>query len=397
VLCTAFATSHSFEQLALTRFLMGFVGAGFVIGIRLVGEWFPAKHVGMAEGIYGGWGNFGAAASALALPSLAVAFGGDDGWRYALGATGVLAFCYAIFFYIFARDTPKGSTYFKPKKKGGIEVTSKRDLALLIGMNIPMYGALVMLMWRLAPSNLGLLNLPTCAGLCVALLFLFAYQTKRIVAVNRTMLEHGSPEHEKYQFKQVAILAMAYFVTFGSELAVVSMLPLFFLQTFSGISPVEAGTLASGFAFMNLAARPGGGWLSAKFGRRRTMLGVILGLTVGYFTLARIDGSWPIQLAVLATMACSFFVQAGAGAVFAMVPLVKRRMTGQIAGMVGAYGNVGGVCYLAALSMLSYRGFFLFIAGTAGAVFLVVRYIEEPQGHTTEVLEDGSVHLIEVS
>jgi NNP family nitrate/nitrite transporter-like MFS transporter len=64
LLCLAFASSQSFPQLALARFLMGFVGAGFVIGIRLVGEWFSAKQVGMAEGIYGGWGNFGAAASA---------------------------------------------------------------------------------------------------------------------------------------------------------------------------------------------------------------------------------------------------------------------------------------------------------------------------------------------
>ena len=45
-------------------------------------------------------------------------------------------------------------------------------------------------------------------------------------------------------------------------------------------------------------------------------------------------------------MVCSCFVQAGAGAVFAMVPLVKKRMRGQIAGMAGAYGNIGGVVFL---------------------------------------------------
>lgn len=36
--CFLFARADSFEQLALARFLMGFVGAGFVIGIRMVGE-----------------------------------------------------------------------------------------------------------------------------------------------------------------------------------------------------------------------------------------------------------------------------------------------------------------------------------------------------------------------
>ena len=38
ILSWAFALADSFEMLALTRFLLGFVGAGFVVGIRLIGE-----------------------------------------------------------------------------------------------------------------------------------------------------------------------------------------------------------------------------------------------------------------------------------------------------------------------------------------------------------------------
>ena len=196
VLCAGFAMSQSFEQLALMRFLMGFVGAGFVVGIRLVGEWFSAKNVGIAEGIYGGWGNFGAAASAMALPALAVAFGGDDGWRYALGVTGLIAVLFAGVFYRVARDTPKGSTYFKPKKAGGIEVTSRRDFAMLIAMNVPLSGALGLLIWRLSPSNLKLLSLPGCFVAGAAVLALFAYQTYRIYQVNEGMLKQGAPDHE---------------------------------------------------------------------------------------------------------------------------------------------------------------------------------------------------------
>jgi NNP family nitrate/nitrite transporter-like MFS transporter len=86
--CFMFAFANSFEQLALARFLLGFVGAGFVIGIRMVGEWFPAKQVGFAEGIYGGWGNFGSAAAAGVLPILSLLYGGDEGWSYAIASTG---------------------------------------------------------------------------------------------------------------------------------------------------------------------------------------------------------------------------------------------------------------------------------------------------------------------
>lgn len=57
VICIGFATADSYVSLALFRFLLGFVGAGFVIGIRMVGEWFPAKQVGLAEGIYGRLGK----------------------------------------------------------------------------------------------------------------------------------------------------------------------------------------------------------------------------------------------------------------------------------------------------------------------------------------------------
>ena len=49
----------------------GLIGAGFVVGIRMVSEWFAPADLGTAEGVYGGWGNFGASAAAFGLPALA--------------------------------------------------------------------------------------------------------------------------------------------------------------------------------------------------------------------------------------------------------------------------------------------------------------------------------------
>ena len=397
VLCAFFALSTSYPMLALARFLMGFTGAGFVIGIRLVGEWFPARQVGLAEGIYGGWGNFGSAAAAMSLPALALAYGGDNGWRYALLTIAAFAVIYGIVFYRYARNTPKGSTYFKPKKSGGLEVSTRKDFVLLLLMNIPMFAALGMLAWKLSPSGVGLLPYSLVNAIYVGLGALFLFQSWQIFRVNADMLKSGSvPEYQRYSFRQVAILDINYLITFGSELAVVSMLPAFFADTF-GLSPVKAGMLAAGFAFMNLAARPGGGWLSDKFGRRKTMLILLGGLAVGYLTLARIDASWPLALAVIATMGCSFFVQAGEGAVFAMVPLIQRRMTGQIAGMAGAYGNVGGVIFLTVYSFVSTPVFFTVIACSSVLGFIASFFLAEPKGHITEVAEDGSVQLIEVA
>jgi len=396
-LCFGFAFADTFERMALMRFLLGFVGAGFVIGIRMISEWFPARQLGVAEGIYGGWGNFGSAAAALSLPALAMLFGGEEGWRYAIALTGVLALIYSVIYFFSVSDTPKGSTYFKPKRNGAMEVSSIGDFFLYLIMNIPMYAALAVLAWKLGPANLGMLRGALTDGIYLVLIGIYIFQTVRVYQINRHVFKEPVPEIDRYSFRQVAVLDLAYLVTFGSELAVVSMLPLFFKDTFA-LSQVAAGALASGYAFMNLVARPGGGLISDRFGRKRSLIVLLVGLGAGYLAMSLIDSSWPVLLAVAVTMLCSFFVQSGEGAVFALVPLVKRRLTGQVAGMAGAYGNVGAVSFLTVLSFVSPQIFFLTIAAAAGiALIAVIFFLDEPEGQMAEVLPDGTVQMIDVT
>jgi len=394
--CFMFAMAESFEQAALARFLLGFIGAGFVIGIRLVSEWFPANELGTAEGIYGGWGNFGSAAAAMSLPAIALLFGGENGWRYAVALTGLMSLIFSFIWYFNINDTPKGSTYFKPKQTGAMEVTSVSDFYLLLIMKLPMYGALALLTWKLSPNGVNLFGENIALIAYISLVILFIIEVAQTYKVNGHIFTTPVPVEHQYKFKQVAVLNILYFATFGSELAVISMLPLFFADVFS-LDMVYAGLLASLYAFMNLMSRPGGGWLSDKYGRKKTLLILTAGLAIGYFTMSTIDSSWPLALAVIAAMACSFFVQAGEGAVFAAVPLIKRRLTGQIAGMTGAYGNVGAVVYLTVLSLVSYQIFFLVISATAVLGFMVLLLMEEPKGAMTEINEDGTVELIHVS
>jgi NNP family nitrate/nitrite transporter-like MFS transporter len=394
--CFAFALADSFTQLLIARFALGCIGAGFVVGIRMVSEWFPPKELGTAEGIYGGWGNFGSAAAAFTLPTLALAFGGDDGWRYAVAITGLMSLLFSFVYYKNTTDTPKGSTYFRPKNLGGMEVTSKGDFYLLLVMKTPMYLALALLNWKLSPEGVSLLSQNVALVIYLGLAALYAYDALATYKVNKDIFVKPVPESHRYEFKQVAVLNILYFATFGSELAVVSMLPAFFSGTFE-LSMATASMLAGMYAFMNLMSRPGGGWLSDKFGRKKTLLILTAGLALGYFSLSLIDSTWPIWLAVVAVMACSFFVQSGEGAVFAAVPLIKRRLTGQIAGMTGAYGNVGAVVYLTVYSLVDDSTFFLVIAGTAVLGFLALLLMREPSGTITEVNEDGTVELIKVS
>ena len=101
-------------------------------------------------------------------------------------------------------------------------------------------------------------------------------------------------------------------------------------------------------------------------------------LVAGYAGMALLGSAWPVPLAMAVAMACSFFVQSGEGAVYAIVPLVKKRVSGQISGLVGAYGNVGAVVFLTSLLYVSPSTFFLIIAGASVVGTVLVRWLPEP-------------------
>lgn len=392
-LCLFFSLATSFEMLALARFLLGFVGAGFVIGIRMISEWFPARQMGLAEGVYKGLGNIGSAAAAISLPTLALVIGGDDGWRYATGLTGAIAFVYAFIYYFSVTDTPAGSTYFKPNKSGGLEVTSKKDFVLYLLVNIPMYGALALLAWKV--SSLGLISTTTLYIIDAVLMAIFVLQCRKIYSLNVQIFSTPVDKLQQYKFKQVAILSIAYAVTFGSELAVVSMLPMFFQSTFA-VPVALAGVFGACFAAVDIGSCPSGGWISDKFGRKKSLVILLLGAAIGFFVLSTITSDWPIALAVGAMMCSSFFLGSAAGCVFAVVPLIRRSLTGQIAGIVGAYGNIGAVVLLTVFSFVSTPVFFLTIAGCIACAAMAAMWLEEPKSSMFEVLPDGSVQMVEM-
>ena len=113
------------------------------------------------------------------------------------------------------------------------------------------------------------------------------------MSANLPEIKKGIPEAQQYKFKQVAVLNILYFATFGSELAVVSMLPSFFKDTF-GLTTAAAALVASSYAFMNLMSRPGGGLISDRFGRKKTLLILTAGLAFGYFGMSLVGSSWPL-------------------------------------------------------------------------------------------------------
>jgi MFS transporter, NNP family, nitrate/nitrite transporter len=380
----AFALSSSFPALVLSRLALSIVGAGFVVGIRMVSEWFPPREIGMAEGVYGGFGNFGAAAAAALLPMIAGWVGGPSGWRWAIASTGILSAAYGLYYLRAVTDTPEGRAYARPRRQGALEVTSRPAVFGLAALTVPLAAVLVLIAWRIRMVG-GISAGAMWAGVAFAVALLLV-QLRLVFRVNRPALAGRYGPEDSYPFRSVAILCLAYFCSFGSELAVVSMLPTFFAQTW-GLGPAVAGAVASAYAFMNLGARPAGGLLSDVRGsRRRTLRTLLGGVVAGYAAMALLRGSWPVVLAMLVGMLCSGFVSATNGAVYAIVPLVKKRVSGQIAGLVGAYGNVGAIVFLTALLFLPTWAFFALIAGASLVATTACRLLPEPKAGFSETL-----------
>ncbi len=422
-----FAFADSFTQLMISRLALGSIGAGFVVGIKMVAQWFPPRYVGRAEGFYAGWGNFGSAFAAMTLPWITITLLGDwfdlgpDAWRWAMAINGVVLGLYGILYLFLVRDVPEGRELVRSKKTEPMLVSSYTDLAQYLIWSIPLVGALGVLAWRVSNATIdgeAILSKRNLYLIYAALALVYAFHAAKTLQVNLPRIRRGDGADEDFHFGSVAALNSTYFANFGAELAVVSMLPTFFETAFANltnssggplVTATVAGLVASSFAFVNLVARPLGGYLSDRLAnRKRTMLIYIAGIVVGFLLMAYItkwapgvdadgfrnitptfDGVWWLAVAVAITVFASIFVQGAEGATFAIIPMVNRRMTGQIAGMAGAYGNVGAVIYLVLFSLVDSRTFFFILAAGAAVSFAMTwLLLEEPKGSFSTTFDD---------
>jgi MFS transporter, NNP family, nitrate/nitrite transporter len=418
-----FAFGNTFMQMMISRLVLGSIGAGFVIGIRMVAQWFPPKMIGRAEGFYAGWGNFGSAWAAMTLPWIAIHFfGGENGWRYALAINASVSFAYGIAYYFLVRDVPKeGATksyhFKKAKSADPMTVSSYGDLVQYLIWSFPLVGAMGILVWKIGlveVEGVPILSDRLMYAVYALLAVVYIVHVLKVLQVNLPILRAGVPEKDKYRWGNVAALNSTYFANFGAELAVVSMLPMFFESVFKSVTNSSgdfimtatfAGIIASSFAFVNLFARPLGGLLSDIMNnRKRTMMIYMLGITIGFFGMALIskyggtldetgirmllptyEGMWWLAVAVVITIVTSIFVQGAEGATFAIIPMINKKQTGQIAGMAGAYGNVGAVVYLVIYSLVDDKTFFYILSAGALASFLFCMFmLREPEGSFDE-------------
>lgn len=316
--------------------------------------------------------------------------GGATNWRFVIALTGVITAIYGVIYYNSVQDTPNGKVYKRPKKSGAMEVTSVKSFYAMLLSNFGLIFALGLLAWRLAQPKIHFLSTSQMYLGWGLLLALFAFQSYQAWRVNKELLsgQKTYAPSERYQFSQVALLELCYVTSFGSELAAVSMLPAFFEKTF-GLEHVVAAMIAASYPFLNLFSRPSGGVISDKFNSRKwTMTIIAVGIGVSYLLAYRINSSWYLPFAIALTMLSAYFAQAGCGATYGIVPLIKKETTGQISGNVGAYGNFGGVVYLTVFSLTDAPTLFATMGISAlVCASLCAFFLKEPKGSFAEDYE----------
>ena len=353
------------------------VGTGFVVGIHMTSLWFKPRDIGFAQGVEAGLGNWGSSIAAILMPILALNV--FNSWRVAIAVSGVIMLLYGIYYWFAITDGPVGVKHLKPKKAPAIEVSSYADLINAICWTVPVIGVLAVLVWKI--HRMKFMSDGAALTFYAIIAVIVIYQCFQIVRYNTPILKKGVPEDDKYRFTNVACLCMCYVATFGAELGVISMLPTFFQKTFS-MTPQMAGLIGSCFAMLNFFSRALGGWISDRMPTRRAaMLAYLAGCTATFAVMGLINSSWPTWMAIVVTMICAMFVTGGCGTTYAIVPLIKRRITGNVSGYVGAYGNVGATIYLTVYTFLSDGQFFWFIGCSGFITFLFCFFfLREPEG-----------------
>lgn len=388
---TVFATASSFDVLVWSRLVLSIVGAGFVVGIRMVAEWWPAAEIGAAEGIYGGWGNFGGGAATVGLPVLAGMFGG---WRWAVGLTGLLAAVWAVVYLAAAQDTCDGSPWVAPRRQGALEVTSRPAVAALAVLTVPVAGVVGVIAYEIERKHV--IGPGALAVILAVLALAAAAQVAQVLRVNRGVLRGGPPSAGAYPFRSVVLCCLSYLVTFGGELAVLSILPTFFAHTWH-LEAATAGVAAGTFGLMNLVTRPSGGMASDLVSRRsRALLAGLAGTALGFLLMATLGRAWPVGAAVVLAVVAGAALQFANGACFAIVPLIRRRAGGQVAGLAGAYGNIGGALLLFANLYVRAQTVFLLIGVGAIAVGLLVAALLPELGIAPSAAEEAPIEEVAV-
>jgi MFS transporter, NNP family, nitrate/nitrite transporter len=278
---------HDYYSFLVCRVLIGLIGASFVITQYHTSAMFAPNVVGTANATTAGWGNLGGGVTQMVMPVVVMG---------------------------------------------------------LVGLGVAHGEA-----WRYA------MILPGALMLVMSVLYLrYTQDSPESQDAKAATGKSKGSLLEAARDVRVWALFVGYGACFGVELIIHNIAASYFHDKFQ-LGLKEAGMLAGSFGVLALFARSLGGYLGDRAGRRfgldgrgRFLTLMLLLEGIGLIAFSRMNSLVP---AAIALVTFGLFVHIAAGATYAVVPFIKPKGVGAVAGIVGAGGNAGAV-----LAGLLFRG-----------------------------------------
>ncbi|KAH8648987.1 major facilitator superfamily domain-containing protein [Tricladium varicosporioides] len=356
-------TIHNALGLYFVRFFVGILGGSFVPCQVWSTGFFDKNIVGTGNALTAGWGNAGGGITYFVMPAIYDSLRTNQhlsehvAWRVSFIVPFILITAVAIGLFTLCPDCPTGKW-------------SERHLA--VQQNLQAHGVraehVVDVPGNITDKKETGVTTPTSAT------------EKRIdEEADLAKAKHGSFNHEatmseqqmldsargevvvKPSFKeamnvvfspQTLVVAACYFCSFGAELAINSILGAYYLKNFPKLGQTGTGQWAAMFGLLNVAFRPLGGIFSDYLYKKT---GKVYSKKVLLHAMAVLTGAFQIAIGVLNSKSHStmfglmagmaFFLEAGNGVNFSLVPHVHPFANGIISGCTGAAGNFGGIIF----------------------------------------------------
>ncbi|KAJ7654749.1 nitrate/nitrite porter [Mycena rosella] len=344
-------TAHNAQSLYVLRFFIGILGATFVPCQAWTSCFFDKNIVGTANGFVAGWGNMGGGATFAIMVSTysslrSDGLSGHSAWRagFAIVPVPILLFVAAITL-IFGQDHPAGAW----SQRHALPATA---VAIAHGHRI--HADQDEKFFKESKDEKALEE-------GHVQVHPIEFESTIDIAVNESLTFTSAMSILSSPLTWLP--ALAYLTTFGLELALdaqmENVLFTLFNKRISGFGQDTAGYYTSIFGFLNLVTRPFGGYLGdavyRKYGTKgKKFLTLFCGLIMGVGFLA---GGLYLQnnhaaphLPDLATVigvfaVAAIFSEIGNGANFSLVPHCNSFNNGVMSGIVGGFGNLGGIFF----------------------------------------------------
>nr|WP_226011337.1 MFS transporter [Halomicrobium salinisoli] len=292
VFSMASAFAQSYAVFFVERLIVATAGITFVIGIQHVSEWFEEENLGLAEGVYAGVGNAGAAGGALILPRV---FGPgwsgplfESNWRAAFFYTGIVSILLAVVYYALGEAA-----------KSDAKRQATKESASFTG-------------WLYTATRYGTVVL--------ALAYVMSFGLE--LSMNGWLATYYREGFATDDLVLASTFAATFSVAAGLLRPIGGYVSDYVARTETDIIPVFRGRYREQWTFVTLCA--------------------IVVSMVG-MTLAGLSGR--VLLAVAAGFVVGTACAMAEGSIFAQVPAMFPNSSGAVAGVVGGVGTVGGIVF----------------------------------------------------